>query len=110
MGRSCAIAPFFDLDRLFDLDRHTRDVLRRPDRQRCLHASHIRSRRKRSREERLKFAQIVRDDLEDEINLAVEHVAFAHRFKLGDMFFKGPQIGFSLTFKANHRKHGDRES
>ena len=47
------------------------------------------------------------DDLQDEIDLAVEHVAFADLRQGGDMVFKGAQIGFGLALQADHGEHGD---
>ena len=47
------------------------------------------------------------DHLQDEIDFAVEHMAFAHLGQGGHMIFKGAQIGFGLAFQADHGEHRD---
>src|SRR3546814_2214442 len=46
-------------------------------------------------------------DLEDEVDLAVEHMAFADLGQRVHMLFKGAQISLGLAFQAHHRKDGD---
>ncbi len=59
------------------------------------------------RQETLEAFQIGRDDLQHEIYLAVQHMAFAHLGQRRDMRFKGGEIGLRLAPQAHHREDGD---
>ena len=56
----------------------------------------------------LKRLQVARDDLQDEVYFAVEHVALADFRDRRDMRFERREVAFGLAAQADHREHGDR--
>src|SRR5690606_12245097 len=50
------------------------------------------------------------DDLEDKVDLAVQHVAFAHFGQSGDVLLERAQIAFGLALQADHGEDHDREA
>ncbi len=67
-------------DAVFEnVERHRRLVFRTPDHEARLHAGHVGRRGQFLRQEPLERRQIRRHAFEDEIDLAVEHVALAHQ-------------------------------
>jgi hypothetical protein len=43
------------------------------------------------------IAEVARDDLQHEVDVAVQHVAFAHLRQAGDMRLEGHQVGLRLA-------------
>ena len=59
------------------------------------------------RQELLEALQVARDHLQDEVDLAVQHMAFAHFGQGVDMVLERLEIGLGLALEADHREHGD---
>lgn len=60
-----------------------------------------------ARQEGLKSLQIPRDDLKDEVDFAVQHVAFAYRLQCRDMRLERLEVRLRLTFQADHGEDHD---
>src|SRR3546814_1216280 len=83
------------------------ELLGGANRQRCHHARDIRRRRQVRGQERLEALQVARDDLEQKVDFAVQHIAFAHFGEAADIILERLQVGFGLAAQADHRKDGD---
>lgn len=81
-----------------------------PDRQRRLHARHVWRGRQFAGQEFLKALQVAADDFQDKIDLAVEHVAFAHFGQLRHVVFKFAERAFGLALQTDHGEHRDRKA
>ena len=68
---------------------------------------HVGSRGQALGEKTLEGGEVRRDAFQDEIDLAVEHVALAHQRPLGDAGLERPQIRLGLAVQPHHGEHGD---
>src|SRR3546814_13634672 len=58
-------------------------------------------------QELLETLKILGNDLQNKIDFAVQHMAFAHFGKLCHMVFEGLQVSLRLTLQTDHGKYGD---
>ena len=70
----------------------------------------IRRRRQLRGEEALIIVPVVRDDLEDEVGFAGQHVAFAHLWPRAHQVLERLEVGLRLADEANMGKDRDAET
>jgi len=58
----------------------------------------------------LEALEVARDDLQDEIDLSVEHMALADLWNFGDMRLERGEIVLSLASQLHHGEHRDRKA
>ena len=58
----------------------------------------------------LEALEIAGNDFQDEVDFAVEHMAFAHFGNVGDMRFEGGEVVLRLAAQRHHREDGNREA
>src|SRR6185503_20779619 len=92
------------------IERDAGLVLGGADGQRGLDAGDVGRGRKLAGEEFLEALQVLADDLEDEVDLAVEHVALAHLGQALDVILERLEVFLRLALEADHREHGDGEA
>src|SRR3569833_1969621 len=92
--------------RLFE--RHARLLLGGADGQRGLDARDVGRGRQLAGQEFLEALQVLADDLQDEVDLAVEHVALTHFGQPAHVLLERLQVFLGLAFQADHREHHDR--
>src|SRR3546814_8983156 len=73
----------------------------------CLDAGHIGGRRQLRCQELLETLKILGNDLQNKIDFAVQHMAFAHFGKLCHMVFEGLQVSLRLTLQTDHGKNSN---
>src|SRR5690606_1895302 len=81
-----------------------------PYRQRSLDAVDIGRGREPGGEEFLKALEVPADDLEDEVDLAIEHVALAHLWEGAHVLLELPQRFLGLALQAHQREYRDVEA
>ena len=90
--------------------RHSGQLLGRADGERCLDAGHVGRGGQLRGQELLEALQVPAHDLEDEIDLAIEHVALAHLGQGAHVLLELAQRLLRLALEAHEREDGDGEA
>src|SRR5690606_15605236 len=96
--------------KLASVERNAGFALGGADSQRSLDARDVGRRGQLAGEELLEALQVPAHDFEDEIYLAVEHVALTDLGQRSDVLFEGAQVFFRLALEADHRENGYSEA